>query len=473
MLHPKPVRARPVLRAVRATPARFWGTLAVLWVLLLVALAVALAPSFATASPVEVAALVVFSVASGILWLGGVRYLLMWASGRMWHGPVRLAREGVPLPAARVALISCAADDFNPDALRRSIAQHRDVAVLIFDDSKSAAGKRAVDEFAAATGAEVLRRPDRRGFKAGNLNSGIQRIEHRFDVTQRARSAAGFSMFMGRGAMISLDAYRAAGGIPELVMEDVAFSLEVHRAGYRIAYAPEIVCTEDYPVDFAAFRSQHRKLVEGTTEFVRRSWRRIFGSRMGWHEKLDLLFEQLMIPFGAVVGLALLAAGVALVASGDDVRAPLWVACVTAVSIAAPLLPEATRLLRREGLFSAARFLALATALYGSVLVLTVRAAGKVLLGRRATFRVTPKTRGAGGPFAAFRMLRAELVVAAAATVFGVAVLGTVVPLLALIGPTLAALYLETLASRPAPPEPVLGAAIPGTTMRHADTVGV
>jgi hypothetical protein len=293
------------------------------------------------------------------------------------------------------------------------------------------------------------------------------------DVTQRARSAAGFSMFMGRGAMISLAAYRAAGGIPELVMEDVAFSLEVHRAGYRVAYAPEIVCTEDYPVDYAAFRSQHRKLVEGTTEFVRRSWRRILGSRMRWHEKLDLLFEQLMIPFGAVVGLGLLAAGVTLFAAGDDVRAPLWVAMATAVSIAAPLLPEGARLLRREGVVSSVRFLVLAPALYGSVLVLTVRAAAKVLLGRSATFRVTPKTRGAGGRFAAARMLRAELVVAAIVTAFGFFVLGSVVPVLALIGPSLAALYLDSLASRPAPPEVLLTRAIPGSTVRRPDTVGV
>jgi hypothetical protein len=531
MLHPKPARARLDFRALRATPARFWGAIALIWAVLVVAFMVTIQPSLATASPIEMAALVVFGVASGILWLGGVRYLAMWASGRMWHGSVRVTRDDGELAAARVALISCAADDFNPDALRRSLGQRRNVTVVILDDSKSEAGKRAVDDFAGETGAEVLRRGDRRGFKAGNLNSGIRRIQSRFDyvvlldsddvlpadfvdralgyfardpkvgivqarhvawrgdsgftaqfsgllgthldVTQRARSAAGFSMFMGRGAMISLAAYRAAGGIPELVMEDVAFSLEVHRAGYRIAYAPEIVGTEDYPVDYAAFRSQHRKLVEGTTEFVRRSWRRILGSRMRWYEKLDLLFEQLMIPFGAVVGLALLAAGVTLFAAGDDVRAPLWVAMMTALSIAAPLLPEGARLLRQEGFLSSVRFLVLATALYGSVLVLTVRAAAKVLLGRSATFRVTPKTRGIGGRFAGARMLRVELVVAALAAAFGVLVLGSVVPVLALIGPSLGALYLDVLASRSAPPEGKLSRAIPGRAVRRPDTVGV
>jgi hypothetical protein len=107
------------------------------------------------------------------------------------------------------------------------------------------------------------------------------------------------------------------------------------------------------------------------------------------------------------------------------------------------------------------------------VLVLTVRAAAKVLLGRGATFRVTPKARAVGGRFSTLRMLRTELVVAAVATVFGFVALGTVMPLLALIGPTLGGLYLDTLASRPAPPEPVASGAIPGRTIRHADTVGV
>lgn len=529
MLHPKPARARFNVRALRATPARFWGAIALVWAVLVVAFAVAIAPDLASSSPAEVVAMVVFGVASSIVWLGGIRYLVMWATGPMWRAPVRLAKPHAELAAARVALISCAADDFNPDALRRSIAQQHAVTVVILDDSKSAASRRAVDDFAAETGAEVLRRGDRRGFKAGNLNSGIGKIMHRFDyvvlldsddvlpedfvpralehfardstvgvvqarhvawrgesaftaqfsgllgthidVTQRARSSAGFSMFMGRGAMISLAAYRAAGGIPELVMEDVAFSLEVHRAGYRIAYAPEIVCTEDYPIDYAAFRSQHRKLVEGTTEFVRRSWRRILGSRMRWFEKFDLFFEQLMIPFGAVVGLVLMLAGVVLFAAGDDVRTPLWAAMLTAVSIAAPLLPETVRLVRRDGVMSAARFLALALALYGSVLVLTVRAAGKVLLGRKAMFRVTPKTRDAGGPFAGLLLLRTELLVAALAATFGLLALGNVVPVLALIGPSIGALYLVALASRPAPLDRAAIWTIPGSRVRRADTV--
>jgi hypothetical protein len=529
MLHPKPARARLNIRALRATPARFWVAIALVWAVLVVALGVAVAPAFATSSPVEVAALAVFVVASGILWLGGVRHLMMWATGRLWNGPVRLGSTAGNLADARVALISCAADDFNPEALRRSIAQRHDVTVVILDDSKLAASKRAVDDFARETGAEVLRRDHRRGFKAGNLNAGIRTLMDRFDyvvlldsddvlpedfvprallrfardrtvgivqarhvawrgdsqftaqfsgllgthidVTQRARSSAGFSMFMGRGAMLSLDAYRAAGGIPELVMEDVAFSLEVHRAGYRIDYAPEIVCTEDYPIDYAAFRSQHRKLVEGTTEFVRTSWRRILGSGMRWHEKFDLLFEQLMIPFGAVVGLALMTAGVVLFAAGDDVRAPLWVAGVTAVSIAAPLLPEAARQLRAEGLIPAARFLVLALALYGSVLVLTVGAAGKVLLGRKATFRVTPKTREGGGRFAGVLLLRTELVVAGLAAAFGLFVLGSVSPVLALIGPSLGALYLAGMAARQAPIGSVHSPAIVGRRTQRADTV--
>src|SRR5215207_4957454 len=120
MLHPKPAHARLNLRALRATPARFWGAIAFVWTVLVVALAVAVAPSFAVSSPVEIAALAVFVVASGILWLGGVRHLMMWATGRLWRGPVRLGRPGAELADARVALISCAADDFNPDALRRS-----------------------------------------------------------------------------------------------------------------------------------------------------------------------------------------------------------------------------------------------------------------------------------------------------------------------------------------------------------------
>jgi hypothetical protein len=96
-----------------------------------------------------------------------------------------------------------------------------------------------------------------------------------------------------------------------------------------------------------------------------------------------------------------------------------------------------------------------------------------VLLGRRATFRVTPKTRGVGGRFAGARLLRIELLVAAITTAFGLFVLGSVMPLLALIGPSIAALYLHALASRPAPEELLATRPIPGSTVRRPDTVGV
>lgn len=510
MLQPKPVRPWEAVRLPRVTPRGFWATVGLIWAALVVALAVTSAPAFAAASTIEAVALVIVIAASSALWLGGVRSLAMWAAARMTRRPGDRAPWPAALPTSRVALVSCAADDFNPAALRRSIAQRRAVTVVILDDSRSEAAMRAVDVFAEETGAEVLRRSDRRGFKAGNLNAGIRRIAHRFDhlvlldsddvlppdfvdralarfaanptvgivqaahvawrgesaftaefsgllgthiaVTQSARSAAGFSMFMGRGAMVSVEAYRAAGGMPELVMEDIAFSFEVREAGYRIAYAPEIVCTEDYPVDYAAFRSQHHKLIEGTTEFLRGAWRRIAASRLRWHEKVDLVFEQLMIPFGAVVGLALLGAGALLHAAGGDVGAPAWAGAVTGVSVSAALLPEAARRLRRDGVVAAARFTVLALALYGSVLVLTVRAAVTVALGAGAAFRVTPKTRGASGWRSTARMLRAELIVAATAIALGVIALGSVLPLLALIVPVAAAFLLDALASRPAPP---------------------
>jgi hypothetical protein len=487
-----------------ATAARlFWATIAVVWFLLVGTYAGALVFQLPTVSPATGVALVLIGVASSAVWLNGIRHLAMWATASFWGSRSHRPQQSKNTPDARVVLLYCTADDFNPDALRSSMAQQHPVSTVILDDSTTMPAQRAVDSFARNTGARVVRRPHRTGFKAGNLNHGIAGLIDDFDyfvildsdevipphfvsqalgwfcvepqvgivqarhrawrgvttftaafsgmvgshvaVAQPARSQAGFSAFLGRGAMISADCYRAAGPIPEVVLEDVAFSLEVRLAGYRIAYDHDLVCVEDYPVDYRAFRSQHTKLVEGATEFLVRSARRILTSRLSVREKADLLIEQLMVPLMGMAGLALIVSGLLLTLPGPTAHPLLWAVAVTALLGMAPLLPEAVRVLRQHGFLAAATFLALATTLYSSTLLITLRATAKILLGHTATFTVTPKKPRRGRMLAALRL---DLWVTSAAVSAALLLSGSAVPALPIAGPTLASLCFAVFGAR-------------------------
>lgn len=141
--------------------------------------------------------------------------------------------------------------------------------------------------------------------------------------------------------MISIGCLRAAGGIPEVVAEDIAFSVAVRRLGFRVAYAPELVCQEDYPIDYPAFRQQQRKAVEGNLEFLRHYLGMIVTGPLRSGEKIDLLAEQLAPVLGPLVGLGLF--GTASAAAATGTALPGWIYLGAGLGAITPLLPEAVR----------------------------------------------------------------------------------------------------------------------------------
>jgi hypothetical protein len=497
-------------RASRFVQLAYWSGILGAWAVLLALYltAVVLESRQADVGVGELVGLVGFGLGSAVIWLIGIRHLAMWLVARRTT-PQRMTRAAVPA-GARVALLYCTADDLNEDALERSLAQDHPVTAVVLDDSSTIAGRAGVDRVALRLGLEVIRRPHRTGFKAGNLNHALTRLLDRFDyfvvldsdevvprhfvrhalsdfasdarigvvqgshraepggtvfteafaglleshvsVVQRARSRMGFSAFMGRGGMISAACLRATGPFPEVVTEDVAYSLEVRRAGYRVHYDDLLVSVEDYPVDYQAFRTQHAKTVEGTTEFVRGAWRRILFSRMGAAEKLDLLVEQLAVPAVGAASLTLFVSGLVFASQDTTVRQPLWAMLATGLFGVAALLPETVRRLRHRGPVVAAAFLSAAVALYASTLVVTLAAIARVVGGRRAVFAITPKRAHGGGALATLRGLRLELGAAVTMLTLALVVSGDLSAALPVLGPVLAAITFALLGARPVRP---------------------
>lgn len=449
---------------------------AVLW------MALAL-PLFGWAAAQGSALPIAFAVASALTWIAGGRAAALWMRSAI---PGSMPQGDTGRGSDRIALLVCICDDLDASAIIRS--SHQDVAVdvVLLDDSRDPDVIARVDDLAAARGWHVIRRAERSGFKAGNLNAGIAELRGRYDaflicdsdvvldpgvarvssaaladptvavaqaspaaspgrsrfaryfgpllathlgVTRRGRGAHGVTAFLGRGALVRAAALEDVAGFPEAVAEDLAMTVRLRRRGWRIVDV-DAAFTEDYPIDYAAFRVQMRKTAEGAVEFLRHP-----GQMRGlrFREGLDLALETALVPVTALAGAATLVTGAAL--AGIGTPPPVWVMLVSTFAASAPLLPEAVRRARTQRFAAGAAFALTAGLLYASTTFVVLAAVIRTVLGRRATFWVTPKTashRGASGTAA---LLRDELVLVPLLAVGAVLASGSLAAVVGPIGP--------------------------------------
>ncbi|MEW1834636.1 glycosyltransferase family 2 protein [Microbacterium sp. NPDC079995] len=439
----------------------------------------------ALGSPLAIA----FAAASALTWVAGGRALALWLRA---SAPQRVAPVGHGAQPYRIALLVCVCDDLDTSAVVHSAQQDIPVDVVLLDDSRDPDRAARVDALAAARGWVVLRRAERSGFKAGNLNAGIAALRGRYDaylicdsdvvleasvarvcsaaladpavavaqaspaaspgsspfaryfgpllathlgVTRRGRGAHGVTAFLGRGALVRAAAIADVGGFPEAVAEDLAMTVQLRRRGWRIVDA-DVAFAEDYPIDYAAFRVQLRKTAEGAVEFLRHPGR-MRGLRL--REAIDLSLETALVPVTALAGAVILLTGAALV--GLDTPPPVWGIFVSAVAAAMPLLPEALRRARTQRIAAGAVFGLAAGLLYASTTFVVLAAVIRTGLGRRATFWVTPKTPSRRG---VSTVLRDELVLVPLLVLGAVAASGSA---LSAAGPVMPAVVAAVFAS--------------------------
>jgi cellulose synthase/poly-beta-1,6-N-acetylglucosamine synthase-like glycosyltransferase len=257
-----------------------------------------------------------------------------------------------------VAMLYTTCNDFVENSARSCIEQaYSNYHLYILDDSSDPGCKARIDRFAASAPGRVtvVRRPDRRAAKAGNLNHALSEIvreplfaivdadeilpadflerlvprlesdpdcgfvqaNHRARTSpptrlakdlgigidihwkwyQPLRNKYGFVMFLGHGALIRRDCWVEAGGFPEIVSEDLAFAIALRDLGYHGYFAEDVVCEEEFPETIRAFRVRHVKWTRGTCEFLLQWTGKLLKSRqITTAEKLDILFPTLNLP---------------------------------------------------------------------------------------------------------------------------------------------------------------------------------
>jgi cellulose synthase/poly-beta-1,6-N-acetylglucosamine synthase-like glycosyltransferase len=256
----------------------------------------------------------------------------------------------------RVAILYTCMNDAKEKAVAACLDQsYPNFAVYVLDDSTASEEQQFVDNLLRKyeNRFSIIRRGDRSGYKAGNLNNalglignlytyvcvvdsdeiipttfirelvsilegnenlGFVQASHRqYSVTDYsklisdnidlhwkyffpARNMFGFVYSYGHGVLLRTAALLKIGCFPEIASEDIAVSTKLREAGYKGCYAYDVEALEETPPSYQAFRRKNKKIVAGTLEFFTKFYWQFFRSKnVTFTEKLDLFFSLMVI----------------------------------------------------------------------------------------------------------------------------------------------------------------------------------
>jgi len=231
-------------------------------------------------------------------------------------------------------------------------------------------------------------------------------VDASWALYQRARDRYGLLMCMGHSVVVRREAWEKAGGYPEIVQEDTAFTMSLRRHGYYGLFAPEVLCGEEFPEDFGRCRRRQFRLVQADTEILSTQMPKYLKDKnISFIEKIDLLARTIRLPSQALALPFLLLAFpvIPLVGEGalsatsidrafGSMLSPGLVA-VTLLTAAAPLYPFFVYLRRKP--LKLVPLLFRSITLHYSPLALAITSFVVYILRGRAMFLVTGTQDGA------------------------------------------------------------------------------
>lgn len=405
----------------------------------------------------------------------------------------------------KVALVYCTCNDFSGESLLQSMKQtYKNIEVVILDDSNKKEYKKLVDAFALQHNVKVIRRRSRVGFKAGNLNHylktakfdyfvildsdeiiprtyvnrsldyfagdkniGIVQANHiatrnrnpfmqmyargvdsHWPTYQMVKSSHGFLSLLGHGAMVSNECYRAAGGFPHVVAEDLCFSIEARNKGFYVVFAPDIICEEEYPISYLAFKKRHSKWTQGNMEFIKTYTSNILKAQMRWFEKLDIIIFTYNLPLHAFFSLFVAINVILLPAVHYRLIYPIWMLIPTITFLIAPMLNDIIYYFKKMHLKSLCWYLIHTLLLFGSMFYISLESSFKSFVGG-STFIVTPKTNKAVNWRLALKANTKELIFALVILAVSTLMDGSPLPVIMIALPSIFSVYLARLANEP------------------------
>lgn len=434
----------------------------VVWTLCVVTLCLALAKLLkSSALPsknggIIAALLILNTVILAALWLGSVKDLSFSIAYAVRKK--KIDREYAKIPeykpdenAPRVALLYCTCNDFNAKALSACKKQdYPNYYTVILDDSSDPKYIREINKYRATHGGvKIIRRENRTGYKAGNLNNflknnadydyfvvldsdevippdylkGVMKYFAYFPscgavqakhvasegknvfqklmgmsvgsngtTVQVIKNFYGANALIGHGMTVSRECYEKTGGFPLVVAEDISFAVMIKNAGLDIVYAPDVVCTEEFPFSYASLKKRQCKWTQGNLEYMKKFGGEINKSKMSWFEKADLKLSHYSLPVVPVLSFLLTVFTIALGFAGYPViRYSLAVYSIMILFLCSPLIPDAIVHGKTKNVFLLIPYFLLNVATYASLSPMMLATVAAGIFGKKAKFIVTPK----------------------------------------------------------------------------------
>jgi len=245
-----------------------------------------------------------------------------------------------------------------------------------------------------------IQQDEKIGFVQANHNSGSSTInsftEHfleetkiRWEHNNVPRNHYGLPLMLGHGVVVRTEAYSKAGGFPEVVAEDVAFTISLRHAGYTGFFAEDIVCSEGVPEDLGQLRKRTYRMTMADTEtYAQHTVPFIKSADSSFAEKWDIITHTLRRTATSLFLPGIILLLVISLISLNTMTVPLW--WLVAFGWLAGLSPLARVIVSRYRTpFKLFRHLSQVTSAYISFYFHTFIAILAYILARRAHFIVT------------------------------------------------------------------------------------
>lgn len=467
---------------------------------------------------IVVSLLVLNSVTLALLWFGSVKdfcfsfcYLVKKKSFARTYA--QLLKDGAEV-SPKYLLLYCTCNDFNGEALARCMAQRwGNFRTFILDDSTEEESRREIDAFARERPVTVVRRENGKGYKAGNLNHFLQGRtdydyfvvldsdevipnDYLFQVTRyfssfrrlgavQARHIAygeknlfqklmgmsvesngrtaqlvknfyGANALIGHGMTLSRQCYEDTGGFPEVVAEDISMAVEIKNHDYHIVYAPDIVCYEQFPIDCLSLKKRQCKWTQGNLEYMQKYHKDIVRSKMQWFEKLDVMLSHYSLPIVPVLSFNLALVLILLGLVGFPVIAySLAVYAIMIILLCSPLLPDLFVRRKTTGAGWLPLYFIVNIMTYASFAPMMLRTVFSGVMGKKATFLVTPKKGKKFTVWEAMRKSLDSLLFGFALSLSGYFACGSVLPVIFPVSGCLLAPFIILLSNIPVKENPL------------------
>lgn len=404
-----------------------------------------------------IALLAVNTIVLAVLWFGSIKdfvfsagYAVLRKKLNDKYADIKEVRID-PQTAPRVLLLYCTCNDFNATALSACRKQdYPNFKTVILDDSNKFEYIKEINKFYVQhANVEIVRRKNKKGYKAGNLNNylagrtdydyfvvldsdevippdyirqvlkyfaynkncGAVQAKHKAqkgenvfqrlmglcvgsngETVQVIKNFYGANVLIGHGMTISRECYEKTGGFPLVVAEDISFAVEIKNAGLDIIYAPDILCYEEFPVNYVSLKKRQCKWTQGNLEYMKKYNKDIGKSKMAWFEKLDIKLSHYSLPIVPVLSFLLAVCTIVLGFLGYPViRYSLAVYGIMILFLCSPMIPDLFVYNRTKNIFLLIPYFIVNVATYASLAPMMLKTVFFGVLGKKATFIVTPK----------------------------------------------------------------------------------